>query len=84
MFPFKMRPCPSPIPNSTLPITLNLENQIKSNQIYSWHKIITGQQDTKAGNPTLTDALETVRQKLSKIHNATTSVINVDSNNVDR
>ena len=30
----------------------------------------------QAGNPTLTDALETVRQKLSKIHNATSSVIN--------
>jgi len=52
-------------------------HQIKSsNQIYSWHKIITCQQDTKAGNPALTDALETVRQKISKIHNATSSVIN--------
>jgi len=47
---------------------------IKSNllvDIKIYIKIIICQQDTKAGKPALTDALETVRQKLGKIDNAT-------------
>ena len=37
--------------------------------------MIICQQDTKAGKPALTDALETVRQKLGKIDNAVRQIL---------